>query len=214
MKKKKIIKYITVIVAIILILFVGNIIRKTYIIAKYEEESQEYEKIDNFYRKNKIEDNATAEIWRKGNVSIYKRTSEDGLRMIYRNLDEKVGWIIVDTKTGNEVNKVAVKVEEENLPYLIAGSVSNGGVGLETLWQKIQFAFMSSITIKDYCGMKCYEIKFADNWKHYVNKDNFICMCEVNGSIDTGLIEYKLYEVTDEDVKLPDLSGYEINKNN
>ena len=98
MEKKKVIKYIAIIVAIILILFIGNIIRKTYIIAQYEEKSREYQKIDNFYKKNKIEDNAIAEIWRKGNVSIYKRTSEDGIRMIYRNLDERVGWIIVDTK--------------------------------------------------------------------------------------------------------------------
>ena len=214
MEKKKIIKYIAILIAIILIFIAGNIIRKTYIIDKYEKKSGEYAKIDNFYRKNKVEDNATAEIWRKGNVSIYKRTSEDGLRMIYRNLDEKVGWIIVDTKNGDEVNKAAVKVEEENLPYLIAGSVSNGGVGLETMWQKIQFAFMSSITTKDYCGIKCYEIKFADDWKHYVNKENYICVCEVNGSIDTGLIEYRLNEVTDEDVKLPDLTGFEISENN
>jgi len=214
MEKKKIIKYIAIIVAIILILFVGNIIRKTYIIAKYEEKSQEYEKIDNFYRKNQLEDNATAEIWRKSNVSIYKRTSEDGLRMIYRNLDEKVGWIIVDTKTGDEVNKTAVKIKEDELDGLIGGSVSNGGVGLETIWQKIQFAFMSSITTKDFYGIKCYEIKFADDWKHYVNKDNYICIGEVNGSINTGLIEYRLYEVMDEEVKLPDLSGYEINENN
>lgn len=214
MEKKKIIKYIVIIVVIILILFAGNIIRKTYIIAKYEEKSEEYEKIDNFYRKNKVEDNATAEIWRKGNISIYKRTSEDGIRMIYRNLDEKVGWIIVDTKKGEEVNKSAVKIKEDNLQYLIAGSVSNGGVGLETIWQKVRFAFMSSIITKDYCGIKCYEIKFTNGWKHYVNKENYICVCEVNGSMDTGLIEYRINEVTDEDVKLPDLSGFEINENN
>ena len=214
MEKKTIIKYIAIIVAIILFLFVGNIIRKVYIIDKYEKKSEEYAKIDNFYRKNKVEDNATAEIWRKGNVSIYKRTSEDGLRMIYRNLDEKVGWIIIDTKEGNEVNKAAVKIKEENLQYLIAGSVSNGGVGLETMWQKILFAFMCSITTKDYCGIKCYEIKFVDDWKHYVNKENYICVCEENGSTNTGLIEYRIDVVTDEDVKLPDLSGFEINENN
>lgn len=214
MEKKKVIKYIAIIVAIILILFIGNIIRKTYIIIKFEQKSEEYAKIDNFYKKNKIEDNAIAEIWRKGNVSIYKRTSEDGIRMIYRNLDERVGWIIVDTKMGDEVNKSAAKVKEDELQYLIAGNVSNGGIGLENLWQKIQFAFMSSIKIKDFYGIKCYEIKLADNWEIYVNKDNYLCIGEINGSLDTGLIEYRLNEVTDEDVKLPDLSGFEINENN
>lgn len=44
MSKEKILKYGGIILVIILILFIGNIIRKTYIISKYKEQSQEYSK--------------------------------------------------------------------------------------------------------------------------------------------------------------------------
>ena len=36
-------------------------------------------------------------------------------------------------------------------------------------------------------------------------------MREINGSTDTGIVEYKINEVRDEDVLMPNLAGYTIN---
>lgn len=210
MKKKSIIKFIVIIICLIIIVFVGNLIRKTYIIAKYEKNNQKYNEITNFYRKCMTDDYAISENWRKGNVSLYKRTSEDGVRMIYRNDDEKIGWIIVDTKTDNNVNKSAVKIGEENFENLILPNASFGGIGTENIWQCLQFAFMSTVTTGEYSGIKCYKIKAFNDWIEYVNKENYLCIRSINGGTDTGLIEYRFNEVTDDDLKLPDFSDFQV----
>ena len=46
-----------------------------------------------------------------------------------------------------------------------------------------------------------------------MSKENYLCVGIVTGDTDTGLIEYKINEVTAEDVKLPDLSNFEIKEN-
>lgn len=214
MEKKKIIKIILIIFAIIMILFIVNIVRKVYIINKYEQQSQENVKITNFYKKSRIDDNATAEIWRKDNVSLYKRTSEDGVRMIYKNLDENIGWIIVDIKTDGIVSKSAIKMTGNELEDLMLPQSVIGGIGIENTWECIKFAFNSSITTKDYYGVKCYEIKLYKDWIEYVNKENYLCVGELNGNLNTGLIEYRFNDITDEELKLPDLSNFKITENN
>lgn len=211
MSKEKILKYGGIILVIILMLFIWNTIRKTYIISKYKEQSQEYSKITNFYKKYNEDENSTVEIWRKDNIFVYKRTSEDGIRMIYNNLDEKIGWVINDTKTGDTVNKTAVKVKERELDNLIfINNVVSNEIQANNLGQYIKIAFMCSISSKDYYGVKCFEINFRNEVLQYINKENYLCIREINGSTDTGLMEYKLNDVTDEDVKLPDLSNFEI----
>ena len=44
-----------------------------------------------------------------------------------------------------------------------------------------------------------------------MNKNDLLVMREINGSTDTGIIEYKINEVRDEDVLMPNLAGYTIN---
>ena len=213
MSKEKILKYGGIILVIILILFIGNIIRKTYIISKYKEQSQEYSKVTNFYKKYKEDNESTIEVWRKDNISLYKRTSRDGVKIVYNNLDEKIGWVITDTKEGDIANKTALKINENELANLYTATLLDNEIDANNLGQFIKAAFMCTIFTKDYCGVNCYEINFRDELLQYINKENYLCIGILTGDTDTGLIEYKINEVTDEDVKLPDLSNFEIQEN-
>ncbi len=210
MKKERIFKYVVIILSIILVLFVGNIIRKTYIISKWNEKSQEYSKITNFYKKYKEDNESTVEIWKKDNISLYKRTSKDGVRIIYNNIDEKIGWLINDTKTGDEINKVAIRINENELDNLYTANLLDNEIDINNLGQAIKAAFMCSITSENYFGAKCYKINFQNELTQYINKENYLCIGTVTDHTDTGLIEYKINEVKDEEVKLPDLSNFEI----
>ena len=56
-----------------------------------------------------------------------------------------------------------------------------------------------------------HKIYLKDDWQIFVDKKDLLVIREINGSTDTGLIEYKLNGVRDEDVLMPNLAGYTIN---
>lgn len=57
---------------------------------------KEYSQITNFHQKYKISNNIDIETWRKDNISLYKRSSEDDTRLIYNDYNQNIGWIISD----------------------------------------------------------------------------------------------------------------------
>lgn len=205
MKKKKILKIVLIILGILLILFVANLARKTYIISKHSEQIIENSKITNFYKKMSL-DEAISEIWRKGDKQIYKRTSEDGVRMIC--YEKENVWIIVNTIDKNgKTTRVVNKMKREDMMPLITIYSS---FYAESLGEAIKLASMSMITTKEINGIECHRIYLAKDWQIFINKTNSLVIREINGNTDTGFVEYKINQVTDKDVELPNLDGYEI----
>ena len=82
---------------------------------------------------------------------------------------------------------------------------------MENLWDKIKIACIAKISTEKLNDVECYKIYVNKDWQIYVNKDSLLVMREINGSTDTGIIEYKINEVRDEDVLMPNLAGYTIN---
>ncbi len=72
-------------------------------------------------------------------------------------------------------------------------------------------AFISKITKEKINDVECDKISVNKEWQVFVNKNDLLVMREINGSTDTGIIEYKINEVRDEDVLMPNLAGYTIN---
>ena len=124
--------------------------------------------------------------------------------MIYYG--EDYNWIIVDSKDG----KTAVKMNKEGIG-IEAQTLSSSTLYMENLWDKIVMAFSSKITSEKLDNIECYKIDVNKEWQIYVDKDSLLVMREINGSTDTGIIEYKINEVRDEDVLMPNLAGYTIN---
>ena len=204
MSKKKILIIVLCIVLIVVCIFLANIGRKVYILSKYSNKNSEYSKYTNFYKKINSEEDTITEFWRKENLGFLKRTSKDDVKMIYYGKD--YNWIIVDNKDG----KTAVKMIKDGAG-IETQTLSNGTLYMETFLDKIKMAFMSKISEETINDIKCYKIYINDDWQLFVNKDNMLVIREINGSTDTGIIEYKINEVRDEDVLMPNLAGYTIN---
>ncbi len=204
MSKKKIIIIILIAFLIVACIFLINLGRKVIILSKYTEKCDEYSKITNFYKKTNPEQDVITEFWRKENLGFLKRTSKDDIKMIYYG--EDYNWIIVDDPNG----KTAVKMLKEGAG-IEAQTLSTGTLYMDNLWDKIKLAFMSKITTETVNDIECYKICINDEWQLLINKQNLLLIREINGSTDTGIIEYKMNEVRDEDVLMPNLAGYTIN---
>ncbi len=204
MSKKKLIAIVLSIILIIACIFLINLGRKVIILSRYANKSNEYSKITNFYRKSNPEEGVITELWRKGNLGLLKRTSKDDVKMIYYGKD--YNWIIVDDKDSKnavKMNKEGIGIEAQTLP--------TGTLYMENLWDKIKIAFSSKITTEKINDIECYKIEVNREWQIFINKNNLLYIREINGSTDTGIIEYKMNEVRDEDVTMPNLAGYTIN---
>ena len=201
MSKKKI---ILIICLVIVLLFLLNLVRKVYILSKYSEEYNKYIEITNFYKKTNPEEGIITEFWRKDNNGLLKRTSNEDVKYIYYG--EDYNWIIVDSKD----SKTAVKMNREG-EGIEVNNLTTGTLYMENLWDKIKIALTSSISTEEVNNIECYKLKINKEWQMFINKDNFLVMREINGSTDTGVIEYKINEVTDEDISMPNLEGYTIN---
>lgn len=204
MSKKKIIAIFLIIVLIIVCIFLFNLGRKVCILSKYSNKSNEYANITNFYKKTNPEEDVTTEFWRKDNLGFLKRTSKDDIKMIYYG--EDYNWIVVDSKDG----KTAVKMNKEGIG-IEAQTLTTETLYMEKFWDKIKVAFTSKISTEKLNDIECYKIDINSEWQLFISKDNLLVMREKNGSTDTGIIEYKLNEVRDEDVLMPNLAGYTIN---
>ena len=204
MSKKKIIAIALIIVFIIICIFLVNLGRKVYILSKYSNKCSEYFKIKNFYRKTNPEEGVTTEFWRKDNLGLLKRTSKDDIKMIYYG--EDYNWIIVDNKD----EKMAVKMVKEG-PGIDTQTLPTETLYMGNLWDKIRMAFSSKITTEKLYNIECYKIYVNKEWQIFINKNDLLVIREINGSTDTGIIEYKINEVRDEDVLMPNLAGYTIN---
>ena len=204
MSKKKIMVIVLIIVLIIVCIFLVNLGRKVYILSKYSDKCDEYSKITNFYKKTNPEQDVTTEFWRKGNLGFLKRTSKDDVKMIYYG--EDYNWTIVDNKDG----KTAVKMVKEGAG-IETQTLPAETLSMENLWDKIRMAFISKISTEKINDVECYKISVNKEWQVFVNKNDLLVMREINGSTDTGIIEYKINEVRDEDVLMPNLAGYTIN---
>ena len=204
MSRKKIIAIVLIMVLIIACIFLVNLGRKVYILSKYTDKYNEYSKITNFYKKTNPEQDVTTEFWRKNNLGFFKRTSKDDIKMIYYG--EDYNWIIVDNKDG----KTAVKMIKEGAG-IETQTLLTETLSMENLWDKIRMAFISKITTEKINNVECYKISINKEWQVFLNKNDLLVMREINGSTDTGIIEYKINEVRDEDVLMPNLAGYTIN---
>ena len=112
-------KILFFIIFIIIISFIGNLARKTYIIYKYDKQMKEYSQITNFHQKYKICNNIEIETWRKDNISLYKRSSEDGTRLIYKDYNHFVNSIITD----ENINEVADSFQKDC--FIISWQISS-----------------------------------------------------------------------------------------
>lgn len=200
---------IIIILLAIIIILVGTF-RKYSIIESYKERDNEIKSADNIFVKT--EGDWNREQRKMGNNYSIKVFRDDGsYYTIYDNGQEK--WIVYD----DTEEKSAVKMEEIDSSLFSTGT----NVFFEddaNFFTKLQNALSSRISMEEVDGKECYAIKANGENKGviYVSKDDYTPVKIERYSSDGETLESSYtYEVqfdvvTEEDVAIPDLSGYTI----
>lgn len=199
---------IIIILLAIIIILVGTF-RKYSIIESYKERDNEIKSADNIFVKT--EGDWNREQRKMGDSYSVKVFRDGGYYTIYDNGQEE--WIVYDESE----EKSAVKMEE------IDSSLFSTGTNIffeedANFFTKIQNALSSRITTEEVNGKECYAIKANGENKGviYVSKDDYTPVKIERYSSDGETVESSYtYEVqfdvvTEEDVAIPDLSGYTI----
>ena len=206
---KKVIKIVLVIILSGLVLFSINLGRKVYIISEYNKKAEELNKEDNYYMKYN-DSYGKAEQYKIGDISYIKRTNDTDTVIIYN--DKDADWEISDIKDkdGNRVKT--------------AGKFGKGEMGINTFQSSyisdiensfvlIGVAFKSNITTQTLDNKECYIVSFDnDTIQVYFEKESGLKIREVytDSNKDTGIVEYRIDDITDEEMKFPSLEGYNI----
>ena len=231
-KIKSILIALAIIGLIAIIIFLNNFIKMNNIMNRAEKSLQS----NNFYieKTQILSDNSTSVIKQYYNNEKYKCVweiySDDGVEtksIEYANINSDERTYIYETEKRVVIEKGNIsKMKNDNntiksFPFL---------TGKNSLFMNIAKTFAYSIDTDTYAnGKKCYVLynrSEKDKWEIWIDKETGLPIKEINRggektffagtkvvkSINDVICEYK-YEfdkVTDEDVKVPDLSNYTV----
>ncbi len=208
--KKKALIILLIITLIALNIFVFTIIRKVNIIREYSDKLKEYQNITNFYAEItytslKNNDIRKREIWKKDNITIVKDIEEDGtIRTNYFENNNRL--MLID----REDSKEYVKMENtENIGNLVVLEYATFFTE-NNLWEDITAACTTKITTEDINGKECYKFYISDNLQFIVDKDNMLKIEEINGNEKMELVDYSIGNLTDDNLKVPNLEEYKL----
>ena len=207
---KRILNLILVIMFIALLITVMIVSRNMMIFDRYTKKTAEYEQLTNFYAK--YEDSyGTREIWRKDNVGLTKDVSENGTSIMY--VTDTESWTISDT-TGEDGTQIKTaeksNISEDEVKAFLP-SIDTTSLNIEEGFiGKLKAVFSIKISTENVNGTLCYKFDFGQNNTIYVNTTDFMKIKGTEDGETIELKEYKLNSVEDEDVKMPNLEGYEV----
>lgn len=220
-KQKKGLRKISIGIGLILIAIIIIVIgRRSIILINYGKKINEISNCNNFSRITEV-------IYEKDGIVASKDTSityyKDGEVVIERD-GEKVTY-------GNEEKQEIFNIRtEEKIAYKnsrFTGRIVDidnfyfGDCGIR-IWGNILLSFNVSIKTGESDGIPCYIIT-KDNTILYVNRENYEPVKEIiitkyygsdERSVGTEKYKYAYNNVTEEDVKKPDLTGFEIRQEN
>ena len=204
MKNKKGLKIFLIIIALVVVILAIHLIRNFMIINKINEKQEELSKSNNYFYT--IENNAgtTTEVYYKDGIS----------KTIIKTKDTTmITWY--DEKTRETITYS---------PQTMKASVGTGFgiVQLQTLNTGNNFilALLSNISSDEVNGEKCYVVKLSGETT-YISEERGVTLKRVgakvvqNGIETESVVEYKewkINELTDEEMSKPDLTGYEVSK--
>ncbi len=200
--KKKVVKIIGILLLVAIILFLAITIPKTIIIQKHGKKLEEYQKVSNFYAKIKLED-AEEELWRKDNIGVTKHMEGEEIRTLHITPNQAA--MLMETKDAKKASITKVEMDGAFLPVIEYGTFY-----AENFWQAFMIALGTRMSTEEVNGKECYKMYVQEDFQVFINKEDFLIIKEINGNTSRELVEYQFDKVTDEDVALPSLEGYEV----
>lgn len=209
MKVKKILKIVGLVILILLVVFGIDLMRKTIIISKIEKNVQYYDSTTNYYEKRKSNEGIELEIMRKDNIVMVKQYKENRTMIVYKDISNNIGYAMF-TEIDENGKEVKTAIKYNNADNIMLPDSSERLIGRDDFWTCMRLAIRRSVTTEKANGEECYKIMDNMLEAYYFSKDTLLIKKITAGNIETDFIEYTLNTVTDEDIKLPDLSEYEI----
>lgn len=214
---KKILKVILWVMIIFIIMFIINVARNFSILGKVLEKEKAYVSSNNLYY----------EITNNSDRNYSKFYKKDGVEMydMIINKNRIISWRNTNTNEGLRVfpnSKIAIKAESNEMlgfstPLLV--------YTLDEIDAYKYYISVSSIIYSEKVDNKeCYVIMRDFNNKTWIDKETGVVVKRQSGTVQNAnnekspLITYyknwKINELTDEDVAKPDISDYEIKEDN
>lgn len=227
-KKMKLGVKILIVVLILLGIFLLITFRKFLILRQIAIQEEEDRKSTNYYSKTYDILGEVTELWIYGEKKKLTYTSIDKEQLIQRTIyiDNKTreAWII----NHSDGEKVATKIEyNEDLVLIPNAGIATGLPSSEDIWPLIQLSTLTSIDSTRWNDEKAYKISFNffDSEEHimWIDKEDYRVIGLMNGVSsdedknmysDISTFTYTFNTLTENDVKLPDLTDYTIKDGN
>ena len=197
--KHKFLHIIITIVVILIILLLILAISRFYILSKIQENNEFYEAQNNCYYYSET-NNAIMEYWRKDSIMKLniKYLSNNSDMTFWKNSDTNEDLIFYNSNEKTYSNSNGGMIER--LPIGITFT--------ENIGTRILMAINPTLYIgsKEYNGINCYYIKQFD-YEEFIDKETGLILYS-NYDNDIRKIYYTFDEVTDEDVKKPNIQEY------
>lgn len=203
-KELKIFLAITLVIVIILVIYFGRNFIIINNISKKEEKLMQYK---NYSYNIQGNSGTTTEKYYKNGISkkIIKTADSTLITWKNENTKEEITYFPNTMKADTGINEKGI--DKEQIPTLNSGN-------------NLIIAFMSNISSDKINGEECYVVKWNKETT-YISKENGIVLKRIGGVIMQDGIEtkttveyknWKFNEVTDEEMKKPDLTGYDVSE--
>ena len=222
MEKKKVIKIILFIVLILVVIFVGNIIRKMIILKDISDNFSKYINNGNHYEKiiNSSEESKTiTEYYCKGNKEVMFLTTTFNDSNKERKLTQYFDGEKCNTYFETENDKVAtLNSNTTPIKVLIGSNVDYN----DSLWNLFYLALTTPIESVKYNNKECYFLNSEAMRECYVEKETGLTLRAIDGRVlnsdgtETDIVNEYSYEFDNVDDSIfvePDISEYKIQEN-
>lgn len=213
---QKVGKIILCIVIILIILFVMNIIRNNIILSDVLKKESSILLSNNIYYEITDREEKTSKFYKKDGIEMLDITT-NGHRMIqWRNTNTNEG-VIVYPQAKIAINTKADEMLGFNVPLLVYSS--------DEIEMYRKCMMLSCVIYTEKLNdIPCYVIMNDFNNKTWVAKETGVVLKRQSGTIEnesgekssaiTYYNNWKINELTESDLKKPDVSGFEIRDNN
>ncbi len=203
-KRLKIFRNILLIIALVFILIVA---RKFIIITDLSNKANNIQKFTNYHIQLECYIDKTlimAEKYNKDKISL-------STNKIYyidnpNNIEEYINYI-----SDNENLKLVKNMQQQNLSTFdkdIGLDITNYTLGFYTPFKKLYFALTTSIQNVTLSDKQCYLLKI-DNTERFIDVETGATVKYIDNDLNQVIdYHYEFDTVTDEDVELPDTTGY------
>lgn len=199
------------IIVIIIILFCGNIIRKTTILIQYSKAVETFKQSNNYYIEEISNGNVLSKYFYKDGTIV---ENAGGDNTVYYNQETQ------ERITVNK-NKKACVVKTNQMPEPVISFFYEGVH--PRFWRTLLEALQLKITTEEIDGVSYYVFHERKDSKLYINQDTLLVERVISyitsTDFNTGEVKekstmtqyhYEFNTITDEEVAYPDLTGYEI----